>query len=53
MYVYLGMSEYVTVRIEITALTKVVVTTTTAEDVTMNVSVVHFNTGSSCLVNSR
>ena len=52
MNIDLGLSEDITIRIELTTLTEVVVTTTTAKDVAMYVTAIEFHIGLSCLVDT-
>ena len=48
----LGLSEDVTVGVELTTLTEVVVTTSTAKDVAMYVTTIEFHIGLSCLIDT-
>ena len=52
MDIHLGLSEHITVGVERTALTKVVVTTATAEDITVYVSLKERYIGLACLVDT-
>ena len=52
MNINLGLSEDITIGVELTTLTEVVVATTTTEDVTVHKTFVQFHTGMSCLIDS-
>ena len=52
MNINLGLSEDITIRVKFSSLTEVVIATTTAEDITVYVTIIQFHTGMSCLIDT-